>query len=64
MQYEYHCDQCGDFEWTQKITDEPLTECPLCREQNKDSLPPKKLISLSAFQLKGGGWGNSGYSNK
>lgn len=63
--FEYFCSQCGqEFEWEQKISDPPLSECPKCREVGKDSDPPKKLISLSAFSLKGGGWANSGYSNK
>lgn len=65
MIYEYLCEQCEkQFEITQKITDDPLAECPHCREVGKDSPAPKKLISLSAFQLKGGGWASSGYGNK
>lgn len=50
--YEYQCEACGhDFETLQKISDAPLTTCPACGE---DKL--KKLISASAFRLKGGGW--------
>jgi putative FmdB family regulatory protein len=65
MIYEYACEQCEkQFEATQKITDDPLEECPLCREEGKDSPKPKRLISLSAFSLKGGGWASSGYGNK
>lgn len=68
MIYEYECQTPGSnhgiFEATQKITDEPLTECPKCIEEGKESQVPKKLISLSAFALKGGGWSDSGYSNK
>ncbi|MGI6642458.1 MAG: FmdB family zinc ribbon protein [Bacillota bacterium] len=37
--YEYRCKNCGLFETTQKITDEPLKTCPKCGE------PVKKLIS-------------------
>src|SRR6185436_21088629 len=48
--YEYHCDKCGDFELTQKITDAPLKKCPTCRSR------VKKLISTTSFQLKGSGW--------
>jgi putative FmdB family regulatory protein len=63
--YEYLCGDCGrEFEVEQKISDDPLPECPKCREDGKDSSPPKKLISLSAFALKGGGWADSGYGNK
>ncbi|MBC7344897.1 MAG: zinc ribbon domain-containing protein [Clostridia bacterium] len=28
--YEYKCSQCGRFEVEQKITEEPLKECPTC----------------------------------
>ncbi|NLY52270.1 MAG: FmdB family transcriptional regulator [Firmicutes bacterium] len=28
--YEYACDKCGRFEVVQKITEEPLAECPTC----------------------------------
>jgi putative FmdB family regulatory protein len=48
--YEYHCDKCGDFEVTQRITDEPLKKCPTCRAK------VKKLISATSFQLNGSGW--------
>ena len=65
MIYEYFCECCGrEYEVEQKITEDPLSECPKCREEGKDSSPPKKLISLSAFSLKGGGWGSEGYGNK
>lgn len=65
MIYEYECEQCGkQYEVSQRISDDPLSECPKCREEGKDSPAPKKLISLSAFQLKGGGWADSGYGNK
>lgn len=64
MQYEYECIEHGIFETTQKISDDPLTECPLCVNENKKNGIPKRLISLSAFSLKGGGWADSGYSNK
>ncbi len=37
--YEYRCPNCGVFEATQKITDEPKTTCPTC------GAPVKKLIS-------------------
>jgi len=50
--YEYQCAACGhQFETLQKISDEPFSECPDC---GKDAL--KKLISASAFRLKGSGW--------
>jgi len=50
--YEYECKACGHrLEAIQKISDDPLTECPEC---NKPQL--KKLISAAGFRLKGGGW--------
>ncbi len=50
--YEYKCDACGHiFDTLQKISESPLTECPVC---GKDAL--KKLVSSPAFRLKGGGW--------
>jgi putative FmdB family regulatory protein len=48
--YEYLCVKCGEFEVTQRITDEPLKRCPTCRGK------VQKLISASSFQLKGSGW--------
>ncbi|RLA89965.1 MAG: zinc ribbon domain-containing protein [Deltaproteobacteria bacterium] len=49
--YEYQCSVCGQVieEW-QKFSDPPLTTCPSCG----GSLT--KLISHSAFHLKGSGW--------
>jgi len=56
--YEYECPACEKvFEVQQKITDDPLQECPECGG------PVKKLISQSAFHLKGGGWYKDGYSS-
>lgn len=50
--YEYECLACGHrLEALQKMSDDPLTDCPQC---NKPEL--KKLISAAAFRLKGGGW--------
>ena len=50
--YEYECEACGHtFEAFQKMVDDPLKDCPECK---KAAL--KKLISASAFRLKGDGW--------
>lgn len=50
--YEYECEACGHtFEAFQKMVDDPLKDCPECQ---KTAL--KKLISASAFRLKGEGW--------
>jgi len=48
----------------QKISDDPLSECPECKQATF-----KKQITAAGFQLKGSGWyvtdfrGNSGGSN-
>ncbi|HEB50450.1 MAG TPA: zinc ribbon domain-containing protein [Desulfobulbus sp.] len=55
--YEYECVECEKvFEVQQRITDDPLDECPECGGK------VKKLISRSSFHLKGGGWYADGYS--
>ena len=55
--YEYECVQCQKVhEVQQKITDPPLATCPECGGE------VKKLISMSSFHLKGGGWYADGYS--
>lgn len=57
--YEYQCAACGQIsEEIQKFSDPPLTTCRHCC----GSL--SKLISQSAFHLKGGGWYVSEYGNK
>jgi putative FmdB family regulatory protein len=48
--YEYTCKQCGNFEFMQRITEAPLKKCPTCGSR------VSKLISRSAFHLKGSGW--------
>ncbi len=57
--YEYRCKKCGrEFEVTQKFSDEPVKKCEEC------SGPVEKLISLSSFHLKGGGWYQTDYAGK
>ncbi len=57
--YEYQCAQCGEvFEVFQKITDEPLVQCKVCRGR------VEKLISHSSFQLKGSGWYLTDYARR
>ncbi len=56
--YEYKCSACERiFEVHQKISDPLLTTCSECGG------PMKKLVSASAFHLKGGGWYADGYSS-
>lgn len=50
--YEYRCGACGhELEAMQKMSDNPLTDCPAC---NGGELV--KLVSAAGFQLKGTGW--------
>lgn len=56
--YEYQCGKCsGTFEYTQKISDEPKTVCETCGGELQ------RLISRTAFSLKGGGWYKDLYSS-
>ncbi len=50
--YAYKCDACGHAkDVLQKMSDAPLTECPVCGA-------PKfsKQLTAPGFQLKGTGW--------
>jgi putative FmdB family regulatory protein len=54
--YEFRCSDCGkEFEVRQKFSDDPVTECIYC------SGSVEKLISQSAFVLKGSGWYKTDY---
>lgn len=58
--YEYQCEACGHQEEViQKISDKPLTKCPECGKNKM-----KKLVSSTAFQLKGEGWYVTDFKNK
>lgn len=57
--YEYKCTKCShEFQAMQKFSDEPMKQCPTCGS------PVKKLISRSAFHLKGSGWYLTDYAKK
>jgi len=57
--YEYQCEVCDHrLEKLQKVSDDPLRHCPACE---KDSLI--KLVSASAFRLKGSGWYETDFKN-
>lgn len=56
--YEYECEKCGVVEAIQKFDAEPLEKCPNCGKSK-----PKKLLSASAFHLKGGGWYKTDYAS-
>lgn len=50
--YEYECSECGGrFEVVQKFSDPAPTACKLC-----NSTRVRKLLSPTAFVLKGSGW--------
>jgi putative FmdB family regulatory protein len=58
--YEYVCNVCGhEFEEWQKITDSPVKKCPSCGKRKVE-----RLVSLSAFHLKGSGWYVTDYGGK
>jgi len=49
--YEYECTQCGKIEEAlQKFSDAPLIQCKHCSGELH------RLISNTAFHLKGSGW--------
>ena len=50
--YEYQCRSCEHaFDALQKMSDDPLVECPACGEPEL-----RKLLSAPKFRLKGKGW--------
>lgn len=50
--YEYACKKCNHtLDALQKMSDEPLVECPACGEPEL-----RRLISAPRFRLKGAGW--------
>lgn len=61
--YAYKCGSCGHAkDVLQKISDAPLTDCPVCGASSFT-----KQLTAAGFQLKGSGWyatdfrgGNSG----
>ncbi len=57
--YEYQCKKCkGVFEILQNFNDKPASKCERCGGKLK------RLISLSAFHLKGSGWYETDYGKK
>lgn len=58
--YEYKCEKCETVsEFHMKMSDPHPEQCPSC---GASSL--RKIISQSAFQLKGGGWFADSYDGK
>ena len=59
--YEYCCQKCEKrSEFSMKMSDPHPESCPHCQAEN--SL--RKLMSRTAFQLKGGGWYHQAYDGK
>jgi putative FmdB family regulatory protein len=57
--YEYLCSGCGKVnEKLQKVNDPPPRTCDECGSKKL-----AKLVSRSAFQLKGGGWYSDLYAS-
>lgn len=55
--YEYECLSCKKVtEIWQGLSESPLNNCPVCQGN------VKKIISMSSFALKGGGWYADGYT--
>lgn len=58
--FEYRCDACEHLEEVlQKHNDPAPDACPRCGAQGT----MKKALSLTSFQLKGGGWYKDLYSS-
>ncbi len=50
--YAYRCASCGHAQDVlQKLSDEPLTQCPAC-----GAATYAKQVTAAGFQLKGSGW--------
>jgi putative FmdB family regulatory protein len=50
--YEYQCQACGHrLESLQKLSEEPLKDCPACGQSTLN-----RLVSAAGFRLKGSGW--------
>ena len=57
--YEYQCQKCeGVFEILQGFDEKPARKCEECGGRLK------RIISLSAFHLKGSGWYETDYGKK
>jgi putative FmdB family regulatory protein len=49
--YEYECFLCGErFERIQRVSDDPVSECPSCGGS------VRRLLGVPALQFKGSGW--------
>ncbi|MEA2453953.1 MAG: hypothetical protein QOI45_215 [Thermoleophilaceae bacterium] len=56
--YEYRCEKGHTFEVTQRMTDDPLTECTIC------GAPVQRVFHPVAVHFKGSGFYNTDYGEK
>jgi putative FmdB family regulatory protein len=56
--YEYRCENGHTFEATQRMMDDPLTECTIC------SAPVQRVFHPVAVHFKGSGFYNTDYGKK
>ncbi len=57
--YAYKCTACGhQFDALQKISEEPLRDCPSC-----GAAALAKQLTAAGFQLKGSGWYATDFKN-
>jgi len=47
------------MELIQRMSDDPMKDCPVCQESKL-----KKLISAAGFKLKGSGWYETDFKNQ
>lgn len=58
--YEYECSNCHHtFDVIQKVSDEPVKQCPECAQNMA-----VRLVSAAGFQLKGTGWYATDFKTK
>ena len=56
--YEYRCDKGHTFEVTQRMTDDPVSECQKCGR------PVQRVFHPVAVHFKGSGFYNTDYGKK
>lgn len=60
---QWVCDGCAAVAYSVKDVEIPICSTPNCQGKlSSQPVKPKKLISLSSFQLVGGGWARDLYS--
>ena len=65
MRYEYACEasDCGEAEKRVEVT-KPVAEMERPEPCSRCQRPMRRLISLSSFSLKGGGWHKTDYPKR